>query len=339
MPECSPRSHRRHPLLVASLHQICHTEHQVNRPIQSSASRGKLSRIQGLCRNCVPTPTGFANPPRGLPDHKWRSRSRHQYHHTAGPSPIPGLLPVSDEELGRKRASPHELSGTASTNDCPTSRPPPDSDSVAIQEHPKVEYRGTPGPQMAMSEVIERYSPRPASALKGTDNSAPSSSSSTARAAKTVPAYYPPFDKVSGIVVTRDANRIWQVAPRLNDKQFRDRQRAPLSSADQAQLRKLSIIANLSRTLRAFDTGICEKAWVQRVIRRLTTAHNNCLRPMQNNLNEQFSARYSLQAGETRETHSTFPRNLEALKPIPKNLIQRTRYCVMIDSTVPCDLP
>ena len=212
-------------------------------------------------------------------------------------------------------------------------------DSVAIQEHPKVEYRGTPGPQMAMSEVIERYSPRPASALKGTDNSAPSSSSSTARAAKTVPAYYPPFDKVSGIVVTRDANRIWQVAPRLNDKQFRDRQRAPLSSADQAQLRKLSIIANLSRTLRAFDTGICEKAWVQRVIRRLTTAHNNCLRPMQNNLNEQISARYSLQAGETRETHSTFPRNLEALKPIPKNLIQRTRYCVMIDSTVPCDLP
>ena len=33
------------------------------------------------------------------------------------------LSPVSDEELGRKRASPHELSGTAGANDSPKSRP------------------------------------------------------------------------------------------------------------------------------------------------------------------------------------------------------------------------
>ena len=152
-----------------------------------------------------------------------------------------------------------------------------------------------------MSEVIERYAPSPASVLEGTDNSVQSSSSSTAKAAKTVPAYYLPSEKMSGSVVTRAANRIWQVAPRLNDRQFRDRQRAPPSSADQAHLRKLSIVAHLSRTLRAFDDENGEQAWEQRVIRRLTTAHNNYLQPMQNNLNEQFSARYSLQAGETRK--------------------------------------
>ena len=129
------------------------------------------------------------------------------------------------------------------------------------------------------------------------------------------------------------------MAPRLDDRQFRYRQRAPPSNADQAQLRKLSIVAHLLRTLRAFNVDISEQAWEQRVIRRLTTAHNNYLRPMQNNRNEQLNPRYLLQANETWETHSVYPRSLEALKSIPKNLIQRTTYCVIIDATVPCDLP
>ena len=73
----------------------------------------------------------------------------------------------------------------------------------------------------------------------------------------------------------------------------------PPSSADQAQLKKLSSIVHLSRTLRAFDTDIGESAWEQRVIQRLTTAHDKYLRPMQNNLNEQCSARYLLLPGET----------------------------------------
>ena len=269
------------------------------------------------------------------------STTRHR-----APSPIPGLSPVSDEELGRKRASPHELAQLASNSDSPTSRPPPDKRnnvlrSVVIQEPPKVGYRGVPEPQMAMSEVMERYAPSPAFVPESTDNSAPSSCfSSTKKPAKsTAPPYFLQSDNVSGSVVTRDANRIWQVAPRLNDRQFRDRQQEPPSSANQAQLRKLSIIAHLSRTLRAFDTDTGEPAWEQRVVRWLTTAHDNYLRSMQNNLSEQYSARYSLQPGGTWETHSRYLRCLEALKPISKESIQPTRYCVMIDSTVPCDLP
>ena len=42
---------------------------------------------------------------------------------------------------------------------------------------------------------------------------------------------------------------------------------------------------------------------------------------------------------DTWETHSRNPRCLEAMKPISKEAIQRTRYCVMIDSTVPRDIP
>ena len=95
--------------------------------------------------------------------------------------------------------------------------------------------------------------------------------------------------------MTRDANRLWQVAPRLSDRQFPDRQRVPPSSANQAQLRKLPIIAHVSQTLRAFDTDTGEPAWEQRVVWRLTTSHDNYLRPMQNDLSEQCNARYSLQ--------------------------------------------
>ena len=131
------------------------------------------------------------------------------------------LSPVSDEELRCKPASPHELSVTAGTNDSPTSRPPPDKRhgvlrSVVIQEPPRVGYRGTPEPQMAMNEVLERYAPSSSSVVEGTDGSMQSSSSSVAKPAKTVRAHYPLSEKMSGSVVTRDANRIWQMAPRLN---------------------------------------------------------------------------------------------------------------------------
>ena len=59
---------------------------------------------------------------------------------------------------------------------------------------------------------------------------------------------------------------------------------------------------------------------------------------MQNNLHEQFNARYTLRTGETWESHSVYLRSLELFQPIPKNLVQRTRICVMMDSTVACDL-
>ena len=70
----------------------------------------------------------------------------------------------------------------------------------------------------------------------------------------------------------------------------------------------------------------------------MALAHDNYLRPMQNNLEEQFPERYALRADEW-ETHSVYPRSPQSLKIIPKNLVQRTRFCVMVDSTIPCDLP
>ena len=77
---------------------------------------------------------------------------------TRAPSPISGLSPVSDEEVGRKRTSPQGQSPTVSTTDSPTSRPPPDKRqhalrSVGIQEPAKVGYRGVPVPHMAITKL------------------------------------------------------------------------------------------------------------------------------------------------------------------------------------------
>ena len=115
---------------------------------------------------------------------------------TRAPSPISGLSPVSDEELGRKQTSPHGQSPTVSTTDSPTSRPPPDKRqhalrSVVIQEPTKVGYRGVPMPQMAMDEVLERYTPSPSSSANA-ERSGTSVTSSASRSAKSTPPPFPP---------------------------------------------------------------------------------------------------------------------------------------------------
>ena len=137
--------------------------------------------------------------------------------------PIQEMSPVSDEEHGRERVSPHELTGAASTSESPTSRPPPDKRnnaprSVVIPELPKMGFQGVAEHQLWMSEVMERYAPSPSSVIEGTANTASSSSASTERTATKVPLYYPPSKDVAGSLVTRDAHRIRQVAPRMSDR-------------------------------------------------------------------------------------------------------------------------
>ena len=139
--------------------------------------------------------------------------------------------------------------------------------------------------------------------------------------------------------MARDANRIWQVASYLSKPQFKDRQSVPPSDATQAQLRKLSIVAHLSQTLRAFGVEIGEQAWEKRVLVWMTLAHDNYLRPMQNNLGKSFPARYAVRADESWNTQERVSPQLTGIGTIPKNLVQPTRFCDMVDSTIKCDLP
>ena len=159
--------------------------------------------------------------------------------------------------------------------------------SVVIPELPKVGFTGVRKLQMLMDEVLDRYTSSPSSELQCTGSSS-SRITTTSKALFRTPAYYPPFEDVAGSLVVRDANRMWQVALFLSEPQFRDRQRVPPSKAGHAQLQKVSIVAHLSRNVRAFDVDIGEQAWERRVRNRMALTHDNYLRSMQNNLTKQF---------------------------------------------------
>ena len=74
-----------------------------------------------------------------------------------------------------------------------------------------------------MDEVWEMYAPSPVSLPAGT---APTSSTVTASTSEQPArrlAYYPPSENKSGSLITRNANRIWDVAPGLTEQQHCDR--------------------------------------------------------------------------------------------------------------------
>ena len=77
----------------------------------------------------------------------------------------------------------------------------------------------------------------------------------------------------------------------------------------------------------------------QRVRTKLYQGLDNYLRALQHHLTEQSPGTYVLRAGKIRETHGVYACSLQSLKLIRTNLAQRTGYFVMVDSTIPCDLP
>ena len=146
--------------------------------------------------------------------------------------------------------------------------------SVVTPELPNVGYRGPATPQLSIEEVLGMYDPSPKTVPAGmasTSSTVPASTSEPARSR----AYYPPSEDVCGSLTTRDANRIWEVATDMAKEQYRDRQLVPPSNVDQAQIRKSSIIADKSNTVRAHVVDIGKHAWEQYVRARLVQAHDN----------------------------------------------------------------
>ena len=54
---------------------------------------------------------------------------------------------------------------------------------------------------------------------------------------------------------------------------------------------------------------------------------------------EQIAGRCALREGETWEAHNVYARSLKSLKPILKNVVQRTTCCVMVALIISCVLP
>ena len=257
----------------------------------------------------------------------------------AGPSNSASAATGAREEAGRKRLTEETASVTpaGSVTESPTSRSPPDKRA------------DVPRPQLK-SVVI----PRPPSRAESSGPDAGSEVSSvpsgtnpvdmSLEAPETVeearpPAFLPPSDDVSGSVVTNDSKRIWMAAEHLYPSLCAIKKRAPPIEAEQKEINRTTIPAQVTRLLRPRDADMSEQAWEQRAREQLPMTPNNYMAPLQHNITEQFPARYILREGETWEANARYARNLRSLKPLLKAALQRARYCMAVDSTCRSDLP
>ena len=318
-----------------------------NYPNSSDFVRAVEQRIPGLANylQAAAQPSGCNTPPTTLVETD----------QVAGPSGSAVAGPR--EESGRKRLTGESTAATHSDSvtESPTSRPPPDKradvpqqpqmKSVVIVRPPyRVGHLGLGAPQMTMEEAIERYGSADASPEMSSVPSGTGSANMSLEVPETIeeaspPAFLPPSDDVSGSGVTSDSKRIWMAAKRLHPSMCAVRRRAPPTEADQKEVSRITIAAQITRTLRPRDADMSEQAWEQRAREQLPTTPNNYMAPLQHDIAEHFPARYTLREGETWEANARYARNVISMKPLLKGALQRARYCVAIDSTCKSDLP
>ena len=281
----------------------------------------------------------------------------------AGPSSSTAAVPSGNtatgprEEAGRKRVTGGSTAAarTDSVTESPTSRPPPDKradvpqqsqmKSVVIVRPPyRVGHLGRGAPQMTMQEAIEQYGDSDADPEMSSVPSGTGSADMSLEVPETIeeaspPAFLPPSDDVSGSVVTSDSKRIWMAAERLHPNMCAVRRRAPPTEADQKEVNRITIAAQITRMLRPRDADMSEQAWEQRAREQLPMTPNDYMAPLRHNITEQFRARYILRDGETWEANARYARNIVSMKSLVKAALQRARYCVAVDSTCKSDLP
>ena len=265
----------------------------------------------------------------------------------AGPSNSVSATTGAREEAGRKRITEKTASVTpaGSVTESPTSRPPPDKradvprpqlKSVVIPRPPyRVGHIGRGAPQMSLEDAIEQY---------GDPDAGSNPVNMSLDAPETVeearpPAFLPPSDDVSGSVVTNDSKRIWMATEHLYPSLCAVKKRAPPTEAEQKEINRTTIPAQITRLLRPRDANMSEQAWEQRAREQLPMTTNNYMAPLQHNITEQFPARYVLREGETWEANARYARNLRSLKHLLKAALQRARYCMAVYSTCRSDLP
>ena len=254
-------------------------------------------------------------------------------------------------------ATPGALVKKPGGNDSPKKlpqSPPPDKradvprsqlKSVVISRPPyRVGHLGRGAPQMSLEDAIEQYADPDAGSEVSSVPSGSNPVNMSLEAPETVEearplAFLPPSDDVSGSVVTNDSKRIWMAAEHLYPSLCAIKKRAPPTEAEQKEINRTTIAAQVTRLLRPRDADMSEQAWEQRALEQLPMTTNNYMAPLQHNITEQFPARYVLREGETWEANARYAGNLRSLKPLLKAALQRARYCMAVDSTCRSDLP
>ena len=322
-----------------------------NYPNSSDFVRAVEQRIPGLATylQAAAQPSGCNPPPASLVE-----TASMDVEVPAGPSG--SALVGSREEAGRKRLTGEDaaIAHTSSVTESPTSRPPPDKRAdvprpqmksvVIARPLYRVGYLGRGAPQMTMEEAIERYGTPEAGSEVSSVPSGTTPADMSLEAPEAIgeahpPAFLPPSDDVSGSVVTNDSKSIWMAAERLYANMYAIKRRAPPTEADQKEVNRTTIAAQVTRLLRPRDADLTEQAWEQRAREQLPATPNDYMAPLQHNITEQFPARYMLREGETWEANARYARNIISMKPLLKGALQRASYCVAVDSSCKSDLP
>ena len=194
---------------------------------------------------------------------------------------------------------------------------------------------------MTMEEAIVQYGTPDAGSEVSSVHSGTTPADMSLEASEAIeeahpPAFLPPSDDVSGSVVTNDSKRIWMAAERLY---VCNQEESAPTEADQKEVNRTTIAAQVTLLLRPRDADMTEQAWEQRAREQLPATPNDYMAPLQHNITEQFPAQYILREGETWEANARYARKIISMKPLLKGALQRARYCVAVDSTCKSDLP
>ena len=312
-----------------------------NYPNSSDFVRALEQRIPGLATylQAAGQPSGCNPPPTSLV-----VTASMDVEVPAGPSG--SAMVGSREEAGRKRMTGEDaaIGHTSSVTESSTSRPPPDKrvdvprpqmNSVVIARPLyRVGHLGRGAPQMTMMEdANERYGTPEAgsevsSVPSGTTPTDMSLEAPEAIEEAHAPAFLPPSDDMSGSVETNDCKRIWMAAERLYANMYAIKKRAPPTDADQKEVNRTTIAAQVTWLLRPRDADMTEQAWEQRAREQLPATPNDYMAPLQHNITEQFPARYVLREAEAWEANARDARNIIFMKPQLKGALQSARATV-----------
>ena len=131
----------------------------------------------------------------------------------------------------------------------------------------------------------------------------------------------------------KDARRIREAAGLVSNGWLHEKNMCPSNDDEHATVKKMTVSVFMSMSLRADHTPVTEPAWLSRVVNLLSSEGNNYLDSLNIDLRNQFEERYRFLTGKTIELSSRLSSDLEAQLPMPKGMLPRARYALLIDST------
>ena len=114
---------------------------------------------------------------------------------------------------------------------------------------------------------------------------------------------------------------------------------APLDDETQNEIKQLNTTVFMSRLLRPHEHQMQEPKWLTRAVNLLPSVEDNYLEPLPLDPRDQCIARSQLVEVKTFEINKRYAGDLEAQIPMPKDMLQRTRYALLIDSTFSKNVP